>query len=179
VPRSRNPAAMIPVTPMASRARRRKRIPPCSHRPGPSRVREVTGSVALVGASVRVAVADDFEPMRELLELRFSLVDDIDLVGQTGNGTDAVALVEQLDPDVLLLDLSIPGLDGHRVIAEVQRRKPGVAIVVLTGSATLQARQQALDAGATACLVKTPNVIGAVIETIRAIGRRQAATEQP
>jgi DNA-binding NarL/FixJ family response regulator len=164
---------------MASRARRRKRIPPCSHRPGPGSVRASAGSVAVVGAIVRVAVADDFEPMRELLELRFSLLDDIDLVGQTGNGTDAVALVEQLEPDVLLLDLSIPGWDGHRVITEVQRRRPDVAIVVLTGSATLQARQQALDAGATVCLVKTPNVVGAVIETIRAIGRRSAAAKQP
>jgi len=45
---------------------------------------------------------------------------------------------------------------------------------VLTGSATLDARERALRAGATACLVKTPNVIGAVIETIRAIGRAPA-----
>jgi two-component system response regulator DesR len=124
-----------------------------------------------MGASIRVAVADDFEPMRELLELRFGLVDDITLVGQAGDGDGAVALAEAGEIDVLVLDLSIPGLDGHQVIAEVGRRAPSVAVVVLTGSATPTARTRALDAGATACLVKTPDVVGALIDTIRSIGR--------
>jgi two-component system response regulator DesR len=125
-----------------------------------------------MGADIRVVVADDFLPLRQLLELRFDLLDDITLVGQAGSGPDAVELVAALSPHVLLLDLAIPGLDGHEVIVEVRRQAPDVAILVLTGSATLEARERALDAGATACLVKTPNVIGAVIETIRAIGRQ-------
>src|SRR5436305_5675597 len=123
---------------------------------------------------VRVVVAEDFAPLRELLELRFALIDDVTLVGQADDGQHAVELVDELQPDVLLLDLALPGMTGHEVIAELQARFPNVDIVVLTGAATVEARERALAAGATACLIKTPNVIGEVIDTIRAIGRRRA-----
>jgi DNA-binding NarL/FixJ family response regulator len=123
---------------------------------------------------VRVLVAEDFVPLRELLELRFGLVDDLELVGQAESGSEALDLIAEIAPDVLLLDLALPGMNGHEVIGEVRRRFPTVDIVVLTGAATVDSRQRALDAGATACLVKTPNVIGAVIETIRVIARRRA-----
>src|SRR5436309_15936565 len=102
-------------------------------------------------AMVRVVVAEDFAPLRELLELRFSLVDDIALVGQAEDGNQAVALVDELHPDVLLLDLALPGMNGHDVIAHVRAHHPKVDIVVLTGAATAEARQRAVDAGATAC----------------------------
>jgi len=123
---------------------------------------------------VRVVVAEDFAPLRELLELRFALIDDVTLVGQAEDGQRAVELVDTLRPDVLLLDLALPGMSGHDVIAELRTRFPGVDIVVLTGAATVDVRERALAAGATACLLKTPNVITAVIDTIRAIGRRRA-----
>jgi len=123
---------------------------------------------------VRIAVAEDFLPLRELLELRFGMLDDIELVGSAQDGPEALALVAEVQPDVLLLDLSLPGMNGQTVITEVRRHHPSVDIVVLTGAATADVRQRALDAGATACLVKTPDVIGAVIETVRMIGRRRA-----
>jgi two-component system response regulator DesR len=125
-------------------------------------------------AVVRVVVAEDFGPLRELLDVRFGLIDDVELVGQAEDGPQAMALLDEVKPDVLCLDLSLPGMNGHEVITEVRRHHPTVDIVVLTGAATVEARQRALDAGAAACLVKTPNVISALIETIRAIGRRRA-----
>jgi DNA-binding NarL/FixJ family response regulator len=123
---------------------------------------------------VRVVVAEDFAPLRELLELRFALIEDLKLVGQAEDGQTALELVDTTQPDVVLLDLALPGMNGHEVIAHLRERHPKIDIVVLTGAATIEARQRALDAGATACLVKTPNVIGAVIDTIRLIGRRRA-----
>jgi DNA-binding NarL/FixJ family response regulator len=129
---------------------------------------------ATVRAMVRVVVAEDYMPLRELLEVRFGLLDDVELVGQAEDGPEALELVGTLQPDVLLLDLALPGMNGHEVIAEVRRRFSTVDIVVLTGVAALETRQRAIDAGAAACLVKTPNVIGGVIETIRLIGRRRA-----
>lgn len=128
---------------------------------------------------VRVVVAEDFAPLRELLELRFSLVDDIALVGQAEDGQVALEVVDAVRPDVLLLDLALPGLSGQDVIARALARQPDLDIVVLTGAATVEARQRALDAGATACLLKTPNVIGAVIDTVRVIGRRRAEVREP
>ena len=127
---------------------------------------------------VRVVVAEDFAPLRELLELRFSLVDDIAMVGQAGDGDEAIALVEEVAPDILLLHLALPGANGHEVIATVRARHPEVDIVVLTGAAMVEVRQRALDAGATACLLKTPNVIGTVIDTLRAIARRRAEVQR-
>lgn len=127
---------------------------------------------------VRVVVAEDFAPLRELLELRFSLVDDIALVGQADDGNAAVALVGEVLPDIVLLDLALPGMSGYEVIATLRARHPEVDIVVLTGAATAEARQRAVEAGATACLVKTPNVIGSVIDTMRAIGRRRAEVQR-
>jgi two-component system response regulator DesR len=145
---------------------------PWSHSPPPGSAHRPLATVQPMEAGIRVVVADDFRPLRELLELRFSLLDDVSMIGQACTGPEAVDLVADLRPDVLVLDLSIPGFDGHAVIDQVRRRAPEVAVLVLTGSATLDARERALEAGATACLVKTPNVIGAVIETIRAIGRQ-------
>jgi CheY-like chemotaxis protein len=72
----------------------------------------------------------------------------------------------------LLLDLALPLLSGHDVIAQVRERKPEVDIVVLTGLVTAEARQRAPDADPAACLVKTPKVIGAVIDTILLTDRR-------
>lgn len=133
-------------------------------------MREVTGRV-------RVVLADDFEPMRDMLALRFGLADDIDVVGEAHDRASAVAQATALLPDVLVADLMLPGPPDLDVVAEVRRRAPQVAIVVLTGWFGLDERQAALDSGAFACLLKSADVLGVVVGTVRAAARQPAGVD--
>jgi DNA-binding NarL/FixJ family response regulator len=85
---------------------------------------------------IRVVIADDAEILRALLVRALSRDPRLEVVGQAINGRQAVDLVDELAPDVLLLDLSMPVLDGIGVLRELSAkstRRPSTAVVVLTG----------------------------------------------
>jgi CheY-like chemotaxis protein len=101
----------------------------------------------------RVLLAEDNVPLRTLL--RFSVEADARfvVVGEAGDGAEALELLETHDPDLLLLDLSMPVMDGFEVLEKlVHRGRPVVA--VLTGFDDPDLEQQALQAGAAAYLTK-------------------------
>lgn len=126
---------------------------------------------------MRVVLADDFEPMRDMLALRFELAGDIDVIGEAHDRLTAVAQATTLLPDVLVVDLMLPGPPGLDVVAEVRRRAPQVAVVVLTGWFGRDERQAALDAGAFACLLKSADVLAVVVGTVRAAARQTAGVD--
>ena len=79
---------------------------------------------------------------------------DIDVVGDAADGEGAVAIAECLQPDVMLLDIAMPGLDGLEALPLILERSPGTRVVVLTGFASAELRERALAAGAAGYLVK-------------------------
>ena len=97
---------------------------------------------------LRVFVADDVSDMRALV--RFALEDtpDMVVVGEAGNGAAAVEGIGQTNPDVVLLDLSMPGLDGLEVIPVVQRKSPDTGIVVFSGFEAARMRGPTAELGA-------------------------------
>ena len=112
---------------------------------------------------IRVLVADDEELVRTGLRMILGCEADLDVVGEAKDGEDAVRMVAELDPDVLLLDLRMPVRDGLWTLAEL--RDHSVRIVVLTTFDTDANVQQALLAGAAGFLLKdapADRLVGAV-----------------
>jgi DNA-binding NarL/FixJ family response regulator len=114
---------------------------------------------------IRVMIVDDHAVVRRGLEQLLGTADDIEVVGSASDGGEAIERAVELVPDVVLMDLSMPTVDGieatRRIIAEVE----GVDVVVLTSFAEQRKVLDALDAGASGYILKdaTPDqVLGAV-----------------
>jgi DNA-binding NarL/FixJ family response regulator len=105
-------------------------------------------------AGIRVLIADDQWVVRDGLVLLLGLVDGIEVVGAAGDGAEAVRLAERLRPDVVLMDLDMPVLDGAEATAMLRGRVPGSAVLVLTTYADEHSIFPALKAGARGYLTK-------------------------
>jgi DNA-binding NarL/FixJ family response regulator len=104
--------------------------------------------------TIRVLVADDQAVVRDGVVLLLSSVDDVEVVGQAGDGGTAVRLTEELRPDVALVDLRMPVLDGAEVTARVVAGTTGAHVLILTTYADDDAVLPALRAGALGYLTK-------------------------
>jgi DNA-binding NarL/FixJ family response regulator len=107
-----------------------------------------------VTATLRVVVADDQPVVRDGLVLLLRASGEVDVVGVAGDGHEAVRLVVEQSPDVALLDLRMPGLDGVGATAALGTRAPDVPVLVLTTFADDDAILPALRAGAAGYLTK-------------------------
>ena len=103
---------------------------------------------------IRVLIADDQRVVRDGLSMLVSLIDGVEVVGLASDGTEAVRLAEAHRPDVILMDLRMPGVDGAAATAQVRQRLPGTQVLVLTTYADEAAILAALRAGALGYLTK-------------------------
>jgi len=103
---------------------------------------------------IRVLIADDHAVVREGLRTFFSLQDDIEVVGDAADGEQAVAMAERLEPDVVVMDLVMPKLDGIAAMRELRRRAPGTRVVILRSFIDEERLLPALRAGAAGYLLK-------------------------
>jgi DNA-binding NarL/FixJ family response regulator len=103
---------------------------------------------------IRVIVADDQAAVREGLAVMLDLLDDVTVIGQAGDGEEAVALVARLSPDVALMDLRMPRCDGLTATRRIVAEYPSTRVVVLTTYADDEDIIAALRAGALGYLTK-------------------------
>jgi DNA-binding NarL/FixJ family response regulator len=108
----------------------------------------------MAGESIRVLVADDQAAVREGLATLLDLTPGIEVVGQARDGAHALELVAAHAPDVVLMDLHMPGMDGIAATGRVTAEHPGTRVVVLTTYADDDSIQGALRAGALGYLTK-------------------------
>ena len=101
---------------------------------------------------LRVLIADDYAPMVTALERLVSL--DCEVVGRLADGARLIAEVTRLQPDVLLLDLNLPGVNCLQACAEIRRQVPATRVIVLTGGVDPHLRAEVLGAGAAAFIEK-------------------------
>jgi two-component system response regulator DesR len=102
---------------------------------------------------------------------------DIDVVGEAGNGQEAIRKVRQLGPDVVLMDIRMPGMSGIDATARLKCSMPDVEIVVVTSFDRRDFRERAAASGAGGYVVKS-SMVNTLIPTIRRVhwGRRQRST---
>ncbi|MGH7856336.1 MAG: response regulator [Candidatus Binatia bacterium] len=108
----------------------------------------MTAVPALGPEPIRVVIVDDVDDIRLLLRLQFQRDARFDVVGEGADGLDAIALAEEHQPDLVVLDRHMPRLGGTEAIPEIRRRAPGAAIVLYTANADPRTCQAGLDAGA-------------------------------
>jgi len=102
----------------------------------------------------RVVIAEDHTILREGLRALLSLQEEIEVVGEAGDGREAVRVVDEHVPDLLLIDLSMPKLNGMEAISEIRSRHPQIKIIVLTVHKSDEYIVASLDAGADAYILK-------------------------
>jgi DNA-binding NarL/FixJ family response regulator len=124
-----------------------------------------------VNKPIRVVLVEDNEVFREALELLLGLRPDMEVVASVPNGDDAADAAARLQPDVVLMDYRLPGLDGVQATRAVMEAYPDTAVVCLTASANLRERDALTEAGAVACLRKDTGldtIVDAIVEAARA-----------
>ncbi len=104
--------------------------------------------------NIRVLIADDHTVVRDGITALLSSEDNIQIVGSAADGAEAVRLAHELDPDVILLDLVMPRMDGIQAIGEIKTDNPQAKILVLTSYAESHQIYSAIKSGAMGYLLK-------------------------
>jgi NarL family two-component system response regulator LiaR len=105
-------------------------------------------------APIRVLLVDDHGVVRRGLRGYLELLDDIEVVGEAENGLRGVELAQELEPDVVLMDLVMPVLDGIGAIARIKSSRPAIQVVALTSFIEEEKVTAALEAGASGFILK-------------------------
>ena len=139
----------------------------------PDRSPMTTGDATGPGHQIRVLVVDDQDIVRDGLVTVLSLIEDIVVVGAAADGLQAVALAAAEQPDVVLMDLRMPQLDGVGATTQILVGQPTIAVLVLTTYADDTSIARALRAGARGYLTKDASRDDIAV-AIRAVARGQA-----
>ena len=123
--------------------------------------------------AVRVLIADDHPLFREGMRGRLDRVADVAVVGEAASGNEAVELARELAPDVILMDIKMPGLNGIEATREILRAGPHVGVLVLTMFEDDDSVFAAMRAGAKGYLLKDSGGEG-VVHAIRAVASGEA-----
>jgi response regulator NasT len=130
-------------------------------------------------AAARVVIAEDEAIVRlDLKEILLSA--GYEVVGETGRGDEAVQLVEEHQPDLAVLDIKMPGMDGLRAAREITTRHRQVAVLLLTAFSQRDLIEEARDSGVSAYLIKPfqPRELLPAIENVLAKARQEWAIEE-
>ena len=120
------------------------------------------------GRSISVLIADDHPVVRQGLRVLLEVQDDIEVIGEASDGAEAASMAAELRPDVMLLDLKMPGMRGPEVIEDLTARRIPARILVLTSVTDPAAADAAVRAGAAGLLYKDVDP-DALVRAIRSV----------
>jgi two-component system response regulator NreC len=110
------------------------------------------------GSPIRVLIVDDHAVLRQSLRHLLESSPGVEVVGDAGNGREAVEMAEKLKPDVVLMDSVMPGLNGIEATRQIRKRLPKVRVLMLTGYMEDEQVSNALKAGASGYVVKKSEI---------------------
>ncbi len=129
--------------------------------------------------TVRVVIVDDSAEVRTLVRTKLRLSGAAVVEGEGADGADAVDLARRLQPDAMLLDVSMPGMDGLEALPQVRECSPGTRIVMFSGFDEEPLALRALELGATSYLTKTSSLEDVVHELVAGVPGEGAPESQP
>lgn len=129
---------------------------------------------AVQGGVISVVLCDDVPQLRTLLRFAFDEQDDLRVVAEAGDGAAGVDAIARLQPDAVILDLSMPGLDGLETIPRIMASSPATAIIVFSGFTADRMAEGALALGADAYLEKGEDMDVVAAAVRDAVTRRRA-----
>ena len=121
---------------------------------------------------IKVVIVDDYALVRDGMKILLSACDDISVVGEAIDGRQALTMVRDLKPDVVVTDISMPGMDGISAIESVIAEHPRAKVLVVSSYLSSEMVDRALEAGATGCILKD-YIFAELADAIRAVNSRQ------
>jgi DNA-binding NarL/FixJ family response regulator len=117
---------------------------------------------------MRIIIVDDHELLRRGLRWRLSQSPDLEVVGEAASAREALALIRQIVPDMVVVDLGLPDRNGLELTAEIRAAWPEMKIVVLTGDSNVSAAQEAIRTGADG-FVRKEEAAAEIVRAIQAV----------
>lgn len=121
-------------------------------------------------APIQILIVDDHLIVRQGLRALLSEVEDIEIVGEAGNGLEAVRQAESVEPNLILIDLIMPEMDGIEAIRQIREKQPGMHFLVMTSYSGDDQIFPAIKAGAQGYLLKDSGA-GELVQAIRQVHR--------
>lgn len=121
-------------------------------------------------SKIRVLIVDDHAILREGIRALLALQDDIDIVGEAAEGKEAVDKARQLEPDVVLMDVAMPLMDGLEATRRIRKENPRTKILILTQYDNKEYVLSSIKSGASGCIPKRA-VVSELVSAIRAVHR--------
>lgn len=122
---------------------------------------------------IRLVLVDDQPSVRQGLRMRLSVEPDITVVGEASNGREAITLVPQLAPDIVLMDVEMPEMNGIEATAVIRASTPRIAVVMLSIHDDVSTRVRA-DAAGAAAFVNKNGTIEVLLTTIRQTAQQKS-----
>jgi DNA-binding NarL/FixJ family response regulator len=130
----------------------------------------------VIDPTIKVLICDDHPVVRRGLSALLSAAEDIEVVATAADGEEAVAMAIEYTPDIILMDVSMPGMDGMEATRRLITARPESRVVMLTSFSGQQRIKEALDSGAVGYLLKDSKPED-LIKGIRAAARHAGPTE--
>jgi DNA-binding NarL/FixJ family response regulator len=122
--------------------------------------------------TIRVLIVEDQPLIRKGLRMRMNLERDLDVVGEAETGLRAVSMVDDLEPDVVVMDIEMPVMDGLQATQIIHARHPQTIILILSIHCETNYKVKALQAGATAYVEKVGGAVALIREIRSAVQRK-------
>jgi two-component system, NarL family, response regulator NreC len=122
--------------------------------------------------TVRILLADDHNVVRQGTRALLSTIPEWEIVGEADNGRDAVALTAELKPDIVILDITMPELNGLDAARQIKRKFPEIEILIFTAQETEKLVHDVFDSGARSYIMKT-DAADHLIDAIKALSEHK------